>query len=283
MNMKSPYAMAAACLLSLGIAIPADTSAAPDVAAQRAGEISKVIPAVNIGRAGKTLPADAKTVVDWNDFVNTQASARARVALDDGSVLNVGSDSSVHVVKHDSGAQQTDLEVGFGKMRSQAQKISKPGGKFEVHTAAGVAGVVGTDFFVSYENNIMTVIVFQGAVKTCNLAGVCVVVKAGQISTIRNGDNSGPAEPTQVSPSLVTDAISATNLQGPPKEQVAHHGGNMTWVTVAVMVAIPAIVVPILASRSTPTTVVVPTLPPVTCVPSDFNNGCGGAPTLRHF
>jgi hypothetical protein len=89
---------------------------------------------------------DAKTVVDWNDFVKTGSTARARVALDDGSVLNVGSDYSVHVVKHDSGAQQTDLEVEFGKMRSKAQKLSKPGGKFEVHTAAGVAGVVGTDF-----------------------------------------------------------------------------------------------------------------------------------------
>ena len=75
--------------------------------------------------------------MDWQDVVNTQANARARVSLDDGSVLNVGSDSSVHVVKHDAGAQQTDLEVSFGKMRSQAQKISQPNGTFEVHTPAG--------------------------------------------------------------------------------------------------------------------------------------------------
>ena len=118
-------------------------------------------------------------MVDWDDFVNTQASARARVALDDGSVLNVGSDSLVHVIKHDAGAQQTDLEVDFGKVRSQAQKLSKPGGKFEVHTPAGVAGVVGTDFYVAYENNIMTVIVYEGKVRVCNLAGVCVEVVGG--------------------------------------------------------------------------------------------------------
>jgi hypothetical protein len=144
MNTKAPYVLALVSLLSFGMALPADLCAAPVPGSQRAGEVSKVIPAVNIARSGKTLPAQAKTVVDWDDVVSTQASARARVALDDGSVLNVGSDSSVHVVKHDSGAQQTDLEVGFGKMRSQAQKISKPGGKFEVHTPAGVAGVVGT-------------------------------------------------------------------------------------------------------------------------------------------
>jgi hypothetical protein len=45
-------------------------------------------------------------VVDWQDTVNAQANARARVTLDDGSVLNVGSDSSAKVTKHDAGAQQ---------------------------------------------------------------------------------------------------------------------------------------------------------------------------------
>src|SRR5271167_100209 len=154
MKTKSPYVLALAWLVTCSLAIPVDSWAGSQAAGQRAGEVSRVIPAVNIARGAKTVTAEAKTVVDWQDTVNTQANARARVALDDGSVLNVGSDSSVKVAKHDAGAQQTDLEVGFGKMRSQAQKISKPGGKFEVHTPAGVAGVVGTDFYVSYENNI---------------------------------------------------------------------------------------------------------------------------------
>src|SRR6267142_1579511 len=100
--------------------------------------------------------ANAKTAVDWLDVVNTQASARARIALDDGSVLNVGSDSSIKVVKHDGGAQQTELELTYGKIRSQAQKITKADGKFEVKTPAGVAGVVGTDFYIAFENSTGT-------------------------------------------------------------------------------------------------------------------------------
>jgi hypothetical protein len=263
---KSPYALTLASLLSVGMVIPADYCAAADTGSQRAGEVSKVIPTVNIGRSGKTLPADAKTVVDWDDVVKTQASARARVALDDGSVLNVGSDSSVHVVKHDSGAQQTDLEVGFGKMRSQAQKIAKPGGKFEVHTPAGVAGVVGTDFYVSYENNIMTVIVFEGMVKTCNLAGVCVTVGAGLMSTVRTGDNSAPSNPTQTPPSTLTEAVTATNLTGPPKPVQAHHVGKGTALAIGIIVAIPAIVVPLIASQNSSSTTTVPKVP--TCNPN---------------
>jgi len=109
MKMKSPYAFGLVFLLSFLISVPADVWAAPQAAGQRAGEVSRVIPAVNIARSGKTITASAKTAVDWQDLVNTQVNARARIALDDGSVLNVGSESSMKVVKHDAGAQQTDL------------------------------------------------------------------------------------------------------------------------------------------------------------------------------
>ena len=79
-NMKSPYACGLAFLLSTMLSIPGDVVAAPDVPGQHAGEVSRVIPAVSIARAGKTITASAKTAVDWQDVVNTQASARARIA-----------------------------------------------------------------------------------------------------------------------------------------------------------------------------------------------------------
>src|ERR1700720_1852379 len=126
MKTKSPYALGVAVLLSALISIPADCLAAPQTAGQRAGEVSRVIPAVSIARTGKTITASAKTVVDWEDLVNTQTNARARIGLDDGSVLNVGSGSSLKVVKHDAGAQQTELELTYVKLRTQAQKIAKP-------------------------------------------------------------------------------------------------------------------------------------------------------------
>ena len=119
MKKKSPLVLSLAVLASALLAAPEENWAAPEAAGQRAGEVSRVIPAVNIARSGKTLPAAAKMVVDWQDLVNTQANARARVALDDGSVLNVGSESSIKIEKHDSGAQQTELELTYGKLRTQ--------------------------------------------------------------------------------------------------------------------------------------------------------------------
>src|SRR6266403_2638603 len=249
-KIQSPHACVLAISLSALLCLPGDLSAAPDTPGQRAGEVSRVIPAVSIARGAKTISASAKTVVDWLDVGNTQASARARVALDDGSVLNVGSDSSIRVVKHDGGAQQTELELTFGKIRSQAQKITKPDGKVEVKTPAGVAGVVGTDFFVAFDVNAgaMNVIVFEGLVKVCNLAGVCVLVKAGQMTNVRNGDNSAPAPPTQATLDMLVASSTATDAGGtlgaPP---VGPHLG-LGW-TIGILGAIPAIAVPIAVTR----------------------------------
>jgi hypothetical protein len=263
MNKKSPFAPLLVCLLVYALAMPLNTFALPDTTNQRAGEVSRVIPAVSITRGAKSMAANAKTPVDWQDVVATQASGRARVSLDDGSVLNVGSDSSLKVVKHDAGAQQTDLEVTVGKIRSQAQKISQPNGKFEVHTPAGVAGVVGTDFYVAYENNVMTVVVFEGVVKVCNLAGVCVEVKAGQFTTVRNGDSTGPAAPNQASLSALSDAVAATTLESAPGAGQVHHIGKATAITIAVLAAIPLVVVPIVTTRGQGT----PAAPPSTQCP----------------
>ena len=123
MKMKSPPACLLAFLSSALLCIPSEIVAAPDTPGQRAGEVSRVSPTVNIARGGKSITANAKTVVDWLDVVNTQASARARIALDDGSLLNVGSDSSIKVVKHEGGAQQTELELTYGRRGRRRKRL----------------------------------------------------------------------------------------------------------------------------------------------------------------
>jgi hypothetical protein len=274
MKIKSPCAFALAVLLSLMIAIPADICATPQAAGQRAGEVSRLIPAVSIARGSKTINASAKSVVDWQDLVNTQASGRARIALDDGSVLNVGSDSSMKVVKQDAGAQQTELELAYGKLRTQAQKIAKPDGKFEVHTAAGVAGVVGTDFYVGYENNVMNVIAYEGVVRVCNPAGVCVLLKAGQLTTLRNGDNSAPAPPTQAPLDMLVTAGKDTEVgprPGSGLENAGHIGKGMS-LTMGIVALVPVVIFSVIATQHT-------SAPPAVvtggCNPKTNPNGCG--------
>lgn len=271
MKMKSPYVFVLAIALSLCMAMPAGLWAAPQGGSQRAGEVSRVIPAVSISRGSQNVTASPKSVVNWQDAVNTQVNARARIALDDGSILNVGSESSMKVVKHDAGAQQTELELAYGKLRTQAQKIAKPDGKFEVRTPAGVAGIVGTDWFMGYENGVMTVIVFEGIVKVCNLAGVCVEVKAGQMTTVRSGDNSAPASPAQASLDLLVAAGTSTEVggKGVGAGQTAHHIGKGAGITLGILAVIPAVVIPVAATHGNNSG------PPVTQCNPKTNPNCG--------
>ncbi len=274
MKTTSPLAFSLALFLSLMIAIPGGISAAPQTTGQRAGEVSRLIPAVSISRGAKTINASTKTVVDWQDLLNTKADARARVALDDGSVLNVGSDSSIKVVKHDAGAQQTELELAYGKLRTQAQKITKPDGKFEVHTAAGVAGVVGTDFYAAYENDVMNVIVYEGVVRVCNLQGVCVLVKAGQFSSVRHGDNSAPAPPTQAPLDMLVLAGKDTEVgprPGAGLETASHIGWGM-GITMGVIAIVPVVVFGVIASHHTS---VPPPAPKNPCLTNPTSANCG--------
>src|SRR6202049_1570814 len=248
MKTRSPFLIALTVLASISIIVPPDV---PAQVAQRAGQISRAIPEVAIARGTQQLPAPVKALVDWGDVVRTGDGGRARVALDDGSVLNVGSSSSLLVTQHNSAAQQTQIELTYGRMRSQVVKQSKPNAKFEVHTAVGVAGLVGTDFFLGYLNGIFQLIVFDGHVKFCNLDGVCVDVLAGQIATIRDGHKS-PDQPSQATASELTGAANATTIGTTVDEIPIHHIGPWTWVGMTILVAVPAIVVPIATRGHSP-------------------------------
>jgi hypothetical protein len=245
MKNRSPFLIALAVLASLSIIVPPDV---PAQVAQRAGQISRSIPDVAIARGTQQLPAPVKTLVDWGDAVKTGDGGRARVALDDGSVLNVGSSSTLTVTQHNAAAQQTQVELTYGRMRSQVVKQSKPNAKFEIHTAVGVAGVVGTDFFLGYMNGLFQIIVFEGHVKFCNLDGICVDVLAGQIASIRDG-HKDPDQPGQATPLELTEAANATSVgatfAGAPP---AHHLTTGQIIALTAIVVIPAIVIP-LATR----------------------------------
>lgn len=170
-----------------------------------AGKVTGLVPIVNLIHDARTAPASTSATVYWGDIVNTGHLARARVALNDGSILNIGSDTNMTITQHDAGAQQTQLELNYGRVRAKAAKLVKPDAKFEIHTPTGVAGVVGTDFFMLYELHVTRVLVFEGKVKFCTLDGRCVMVAQGQTSSIRG--NESPSQPV---PAAQLDAVEVT-------------------------------------------------------------------------
>jgi len=136
-------------------------------------------------------PAKVKDDLSWNDLLKTEQKGRLRAGLTDGSILSLGSNSELRVVQHDAASQQTALEVDFGKVRSKVVKITQPNGKFEVKTANAVIGVIGTDFYVSYEANKTTVICYTGRVWVSPIGNAKVVKNSGESSENQIQVNAG--------------------------------------------------------------------------------------------
>ena len=127
-----------------------------------AGKITTLIPSGSVLRAKTTLEAKKDMSVLWLDTVKTDKGGRARIRLGDGSVLNVGSQASMVVTKHDPGKQQTDIELIYGKVRADVTKINTPDGHFDIHTKVAVCGVVGTQEYLDTSDIATTVIALGG-------------------------------------------------------------------------------------------------------------------------
>lgn len=211
MKTRHPAISLIAAILAALLVMPVDLAAQQ---APSAGKITTVLPVVNVIRGQQQIPAAVNAQVFWGDTINTGHLARARVVLDDGSVLSVGSDSNLMIGKHDPAAQQTDLDLNYGRVRAKAAALVKPDAHFRVRTPVGVAGVVGTEVAVIFEPATaqMNVICIEGTCQVCDLQGNCVTLHAGQESSVHN--NSAPTAPSPATPVNEADAINSTATSG---------------------------------------------------------------------
>jgi hypothetical protein len=209
-------------------AVPANSSA---------GAVTRLVSPVEMDRGAQQLTAALQSPVYWNDLLHSGRLGRARVVLNDGSLLSLGSDSSLRVLQHDAAAQQTVLELAAGRMRGQVMKLTRPGAKFEIRTPSAVAGLVGTDFYLYATPDFTELIVFDGVVSLTNLAtGQAANVSAGMKLVMHK---SGPTEgPTQTRTAEVAQARTSTDV---PETQQAQHGFH-EWGGVVIVAEAAAVV-----------------------------------------
>lgn len=202
-------------------------------AAQRAGAISALDPAATRNGAA----AKARDEVFWNDTLQTSASGRMRVGLGDGSILSLGSNTQMKVVQHDAAAQQTTLEMFFGRLRNQVVKLTQPNSKYEVRTPTAVAGVIGTDFALIVTADKTTVIVFSGIVQVTPISGAAT---SGTTSTQAVRVNPGQQVDVTITGVGPVTAAPATLIQQLTVETAVSRAG-LTAGTVAVQASTHAI------------------------------------------
>ncbi|MBI3661435.1 MAG: FecR domain-containing protein [Acidobacteria bacterium] len=153
-------------LLAGVVALALPLPALAQTSAREAGSISAMVPVDHVLRQKKGIEAVKDMKVLWGDKVVTERGGRVRVRLNDGSILNVGSQSSLEILQHDTQTQRTQLQLAYGRMRASVVRITQPDGGFQVRTTAAVAGVVGTDIFTEAAQIYTTVIALGGGFVT---------------------------------------------------------------------------------------------------------------------
>jgi len=279
MSACHPLTCLTALLICLLLVIPADVAGQAKQATQpqHAGKLTAVLPVVNVIRGPQQTPASTSEAVYWGDVINTGHLARARVALDDGSVLSVGSDSNLTVTKHDGGAQQTELDLNYGRVRANAVKQVKPNASFQIRTPTGVAGVVGTDFALDSQGDTTRIVVYEGKVNFCSykatkkeeqegaqggeeqkkekngrMLGPCVIVGAGESSSVQF--NAAPTPPVPATPVTVTEMSTTTSVSGGAGGAVGGLGvAGVTAVGIGAAVAVTVAAVVIRSASKTQT------------------------------
>jgi len=229
------------------------------VAAQAnpAGQVTAAIPQANINRPAGKLPAEVATPVLWDDLVTTEPRGRVRVTLQDGSILNVGSESSLTVTKHDATTSETDLVLTYGKMRVKTQKVGA-GGHFEVRTNTAVLGVIGSYWYVGSTATQTHVIVYEGvlSIRSINPAILGTQqVFAGQQAFINAGKPPSPPNPPKGN--QFQDSVQETEVgenlpppQPPKPPPVAGGAPAWVWIVSIAGLAIVSVAVPVATQKN---------------------------------
>jgi len=304
----------AALLLAVGAqAAPPD---AP-VPAPKAGSVTALLPTANIvrGPAKQEVTAAAKKGDDvvWNDVVRTDKGGRARITLLDQSILSVGSQAELRIVKHDAKSQQTSIEVGYGRVRAEVTPITKQGGSFEIKTPTAVAGVIGTTFGIDSSIGTTTFLCVSGTVMVGSnqptlpgrvpcTAGMAAVVSAGKAPTTRPATqqeiqqlvrDTEPAVISAMNPSsLLQGATADATITGtqlgnvntvssssPSVIATLNAGGTATSVSVHLAVAATATPGPVTLTLSKPSGVNAAAV--FTVLPSQGAAAAGGSPSIQ--
>ena len=224
-----------------------------------AGKVNRVVPQGVIQRQGQVqeLPLQLNQVVNWNDLVRTLQQGRAQIILVDGSTLNVGARSEIRVLKHDPQAQQTNVELALGEVQANVQKITAPGGKFQLRTKSAVIGTIDTAFVAQTDGS---------GTKVCGVSGTTLVgssdpnitatvtLKKGECTFVPLG--GAPTTPV-MDPSLMASLLSQTAIATPGGALLA---GNTVWYIVGAAAVAGLVTGIVLATTgsTTPTTASTP-------------------------
>jgi hypothetical protein len=146
---------------------------------------------------GKRAPVAAGAAVFKADVIVAEAAGKARIHLNDGSILSVGEGARLRIADYQSttNGYTTRIEAAGGPLRIFVRGVL-PSGRFEVESDTAVAAVRGTDFVVEVTPERTSVALLDGRVAArgtgANAGSEVVLQQAGQGTDVPRG---GPPSP----------------------------------------------------------------------------------------
>lgn len=173
------------------------------------GKFTSIEGRVDVLKPGqkRAAPVTSGFQVSEGDIVRTKSGSFAEITFEDDTVLRLTQSTRIEISeyllngnKRENGA----LKLLRGKVRATVSKglgrvipvIYSGPTTFRIQTPTAVAGVKGTDFFVSYSMGTTGVFVLEGAVDTMGLSSPehVVRVRGGEFSVVeRNLPATSPA------------------------------------------------------------------------------------------
>ena len=153
--------------------------------------------AVFVETTGGRQPAASNAPVYRGDTIVT-AAGKAKIALDDGSIISVGENSRVRIADYDNTADNARTRLGLisGVLRLLVARVT-PSGKFEVETETAIAAVRGTDWVIEAAPDLTSVALVSGVVAVSGRDGQSqasvVLDTPGQGTDVRRGEAPIPA------------------------------------------------------------------------------------------
>jgi hypothetical protein len=145
---------------------------------------------------GRRQPLTANMPVHSGGTI-VSAAGKAKIALDDGTIISVGENTRVRVADHDraSNNSMTRVSLVVGALRLLVAKVTSAG-TFEVETETAIAAVRGTDWVIEATSEQTSVAVVTGVVavsgRDANAQSTVVLDAPGQGTDVRRGSPPTP-------------------------------------------------------------------------------------------
>ena len=182
---------------------------------QHAGTVLAAIPIDRVQRQGQGAGTalNGNDAIDTGDIVTTKESGRLRIVISDGSILNIGTGSTLKIARYEPQAHQTQIEFTSGHMRVEVAKQTQPGSSWEVQTATAVAGGGGADFIVEAQPDATTVLCIGGLTSVRNADPAVtgrLILYAGQFTTVARG--AAPSAPKLAANTVLQSQVDQTTV-----------------------------------------------------------------------